>query len=96
MRWITPYGLEMGNLSAYAGTDGKFGTHDSDEHHYFSTTAPAFAAWAAGATITPMMWSRLRIIIIIVFKMYVELLPRTQLRTPKIPGIWLSMLQPTV
>ena len=40
----------MGNLSAYAGTDGKFGTHDSDEHHYFSTTAPAYAAWAAGAT----------------------------------------------
>ena len=41
---------EMGNLSAYAGTDGKFGTHDSGEHHYFSTTAPAYAAWAAGAT----------------------------------------------
>lgn len=41
---------EMGNLSAYAGTDGKFGTHDSGEHHYFSTAAPAYATWAAGAT----------------------------------------------
>ena len=40
---------EMGNLTAFAGTDGKFGTHD-DENHYRSSGAPLYSAWAAGSS----------------------------------------------